>query len=66
MSETAIENGTIPGSSVQLVGGGLVALSLAVSIWAFVGGDSITGGAVLLYVIVGFLLFTIGRSAELV
>ncbi len=66
MSESMAENGTIPGSSVQTIGGALMAFALAVSLWAFVGGDYITGGAVLLYIPVGILLFSIGRDADLV
>ncbi len=64
MNDTA--DGTIYGRNLQVIGGLLLALTLAVSVLAFVDGDFVTGGAVLLYVPVAALLFAIGRSADLV
>ena len=54
MNDTA--SGTIYGRNLQVIGGLLLALTLAVSVLAFVDGDFVTGGAVLLYVPVAALL----------
>ncbi|MDZ7850185.1 MAG: hypothetical protein U5K70_05025 [Halodesulfurarchaeum sp.] len=66
MSESATGTGTLPGSSVQTIGGVLLALGFVVSLLAFASGDFITGGMVLLYIPVGYLLFSIGRGRDLV
>ena len=66
MSETATGDGTISGPTVQTIGGALLVLALAVSLAAFSTGDFITGGAVLLYIPVGVLLFLTGRKGDLV
>ena len=66
MSSSAAVDGTIPGSSVQTIGGALVALAAMVALLTFLSGDFITAGAVLLYVLAGGLLFSIGRGSDLV
>ena len=64
MNDTA--SGTISGRGLQVIGGLVVALTLAVSARSVVGGDLVTSGAVLLYVPVAALLVAIGRRAALV
>ncbi|MFB6085306.1 MAG: hypothetical protein ABEJ84_00650, partial [Halodesulfurarchaeum sp.] len=66
MSETVSEGGTLPGSGVQTIGAILLVAAVTVSLLAFLSGDFITGGLVLLYLPAGYLLFSIGRSADLV
>ncbi|MFP4530171.1 MAG: hypothetical protein ACLFNC_02650 [Halodesulfurarchaeum sp.] len=66
MSESVSADATLPGSGVQTIGGVLLALAVVVSLLAFVSGDFVTGGAVLLYLPVGYLLFSIGRGRDLV
>lgn len=66
MSDSVTESATLSGPTVQTIGGAVLALAVAVSVAAFASGDFVSGGAVLLYLPVGVLLFLIGRKAELV
>ncbi|MEF8894597.1 hypothetical protein [Halodesulfurarchaeum sp.] len=66
MSDSVTESAPLSGPTVQTIGGAVLALALAVSLAAFSTGDFVTGGAVLLYIPVGIILFLTGRKDELV
>ncbi len=66
MSTSVTDSGTLPGSAITTIGGALLVLTAAISLFAFLGGDFMTGGAVLLYVPVAALLVAIGRKRDLV
>lgn len=65
MSES-VTDGTIRGTTMQTIGGVVLALTLLLSAFFFTDGDFVTGGILLLYVPVAVLLFAIGRKADLV
>ena len=66
MSESVTEQPTIRGSTLKTIGGLLLLVTLAVSAWAFLEGDWVTGIIVRLYLPVAGLLFMIGRKANFV
>ena len=66
MGETGTDEGTIAGTTLQTIGGVVLALTVAVSLWLFSSGDPVTGGVLLIYLPVALLLFGIGREADLV
>ena len=66
MNGSVTDAATIRGTTLQTIGGGLLAISVLLSAYFFIEGDFVTGGMLLLYLPVAALLLAIGRKADLV
>lgn len=64
MSETVSSERPGSGTSLKTLGGLTLLIALAVAGWSIWHGDFVTAGAVMLYVPVGYLLYSIGRRPE--
>ncbi|MFB6113191.1 MAG: hypothetical protein ABEJ58_03690 [Halodesulfurarchaeum sp.] len=64
MSESVQSGNTIPGTSLQTLGGLTLVVAVMVAGWSLFHGDPVTAGAVLLYLPVGYLLYSIGENPD--
>lgn len=64
MSGTVRSDRLLSGTSLKALGGLTLGVALLAAAYSAVAGDLITAGALLLYVPVGLLLYSIGKHPE--